>query len=253
MSVAAYYRDGVDITLSVPFQNEGGLAIRPVSATYSVLHQNGTELVGPTSVTDVSGLAAAIVVPAINNQLSAGVNREVRIITLVMIDSSGNAIDLDYYYSIETVEQLVPAENSLLRYAEALALAPDFAMLDAWGRNTKRKQIAALIEAYHRLASLRLKPNNDGLTSLTDITVNTLPEIDAKFLDAFRRAQMIEADQILSRNTVDSQRKDGLLSYSNGEVTNFYRTDKPLDLLVSNKALKIVGRYVDYSVRIGRA
>ncbi|GAL22948.1 hypothetical protein JCM19235_1249 [Vibrio maritimus] len=63
---------------------------------------------------------------------------------------------------------------------------------------------------------------------------------------------MLEAEHLLGGDGTEDLRAKGVMSYTVGEVKQFFRTSKPLDLVVSKHALRYIGRYVQYNRRLSR-
>lgn len=249
-----HFRAGFDIDINVPFQREDKTSVVPASASYRLLHQDGTELITSTAIQDLTNDTVTVPVDSSNHVLAPNALREVRVLVLTMEDAhSGNEYEVEHYYTIESLNELSFGTNSLMTYAEALSIVPDFPFLRAWSRYDKRAQVSALIQAYHNLTRLVLRPMSLGYRSIREITAEDQLTIEPELLKDFRHAQLVEADILLGGNSVEAKRRSGLLSYSTGEVTSFYRTEKPLELPVSKEAMRFVGRHVSFSVRIGRA
>jgi hypothetical protein len=68
--------------------------------------------------------------------------------------------------------------------------------------------------------------------------------------DGLLKAQIIEANFLLSDQTPEKQRLAGLLSHSAGESAHFYRTTKPLELPVCRAAALALKGIISYVTRI---
>lgn len=87
-----------------------------------------------------------------------------------------------------------------------------------------------------------------GELNAVDIAALPLP-----MRKAFMKAQIIEANVQLNGDPVSELRKAGVMSYTVGEVKQFFRTVKPLDFTVSMKTLGQIGKYIQYNRGIARA
>lgn len=245
---------GFDLRVKIPFQDEDGTQLLVSSASYRIIGQDDSELLGTQTISDVKSNYVEIDIPKSLNALSSDSVRETRAIELTMSESvSGKEFVVLHYYLIESNAQLVIGVNSLQTYGEALAKVPDFSNLDHWSRSDRRSHTSAMVQAYFNICSLPLGVNEKGYTTVRDLVKDDIATLDPLWFEAFCKAQIVEANHLLARNTVESLRTQGLISYSVGESTSFYRTDKPLEMAVCKDALRHIAKYIDLSMRIGRA
>lgn len=156
---------------------------------------------------------------------------------------------------IESEDLLRPLENSFATWGELSLTARSMVGLRDYSYATESEQKAALINAYHTIGEVSV----DFLSySLRDVTAKSTKELDAdswamlsnQQKEKLIRAQLIEANFLLSGNTPEKQRLSGLLSHSAGESTHFYRTSKPLELPVSRATALAMKGIITYAFRI---
>jgi hypothetical protein len=136
------------------------------------------------------------------------------------------------------------------------------------------QQKAALIQAYHNIGDVhvdfcpphrraRYWPQNrmwddtgifesdlEKIYSTRQLKTETWAKLHPDQKERLIRAQVIEANFLLSGNTPEKQRLAGLLSHSAGESAHFYRTVKPLELPVCRATALALKGIISYVTRI---
>lgn len=222
-----------------------------------------------TPVADADSLS--VVVPANLNVLATGTVTSVRIVELEVTLADGVIVPLTQEYLITAKTRLVVGQNSFVTYPESLMYTMDFApnTLSGWERYQERVQREqALIEAFQSITRLPLFVERD-LDNQSKIRDEDLWErrtwfsdlepgeyltlVPAKQRTDLARAQLLEASALLEADPVVMARREGLMSTSVGESSQFFRTSKPLDLpIVSQRALGMIKRYLSWSARTVR-
>jgi hypothetical protein len=286
------YLAGTAVTLSIPLADRNGNALTATSVDYRVVKGDGTEVIAKTAVPGfVSGASAvSITVSSVNNAVAAidpntvtfaqidtftvRESRQVEVFATV----GGNVIVLTKSYALEPAESLIPGVNSFLTYAQADLLSMDIPNTAGWDAAFEKDRIAALVESRWRIVQLRfalLNSNmnfgqdnlgfvpegsfptpytgmfmfNGNLSVLTPKQFNALPP---RFLAAVRKAQVAQANALLTTDPIAERRADGLVLESIGEVRQMYRQGKPLDLPVCKGALRYLSPFVTFSKKLGR-
>jgi hypothetical protein len=264
----AIYRENTSVKVTVPFTDDTGSSFTPDSATYAVYDHLDNEIVAETSVS-LGSDSVEITVDGANNMISDGYQRGFRNIQVKFV-TGGDEIYVRQEYLIKKNNELSIMVNSFQTYAIAAMSAQDLASLDAWQHKSRDERCQAMIEAFHRLMTMTFSPwkHNDiyketvaddapwsrrsNVIKLTDYTQAEFERLNPNFLEALRRAQIVEADVILEGDIVGDKRRAGLLSETIGESSAMFRPGKPLDMGVSAQALRQLKGYISYSVRIGR-
>lgn len=273
---------GTDVALQVPLQDKVGNPLTVSAISYRVTDENGVELVPATALASfVAGSAAAgIAIPAAENTLAAGVARGLRNVELTCT-IGGNQIFLHAAYAIEIADPLVVGVNSFMTYAQAEFTALGLPNIDAWNGADEQARIAALMDARSHIVQLSFTPLNsnvnwgqDSLNFIPEGTYNTdyvgdssmflfngnldllrpdqFKSLPSRFVDALKRAQVVEADAILGGNSIEQKRREGLVQDNIGESRQMFRQSKPLELPVCRRALGYLGYFVTFAKRIGR-
>ncbi|MFT4064278.1 hypothetical protein [Paraburkholderia sp.] len=280
---------GTNVQCVIPLADRSGAPLNAQSVRYRIVDQANAELQPLTPLDDfVAGAAdVQITVPASLNALGATPTehtiptREGRIVELYLTLSDGNETSQTFIYAIEPVDVLVTGLNSFQSYAQAQITAIDIPNTPAWDCATDEDRYAAMIEARWHLCklsyyllncnlnfgqdSLNFVPEGvyqskyvatdslfmfDGnLELLNADQFNALPE---RFKGALRKAQVAEADAILSQDVVASKREQGITSDAVGTTRQTFRSTKPLDMPCSKRAMSYLSYFLTNSKRLAR-
>lgn len=261
------YAPNTAVTVTAQLVGDDGNPLVPTSLQWRVLDESDTELQAWASVTlpDPTAPVVSVTVSDALNTLGAGVVRGIRRIEFKVVTATSTVV-IDQSYLLQASSALVFGVNTFLTHSQALLLSMDFApsYLVGW-RNalTKEDQEQALIQAHSRLVRLRyhMEFTDDqsriiyhpwGRSSFIDLTPAQVADLEANMLKALKRAQLIEAAHVLTEDGVNAARKDGLMSMTVGESSQFFVPSKPLDLGVCRDAYAEIARYVDRTIRLGR-
>lgn len=225
------------------------------------------------------------------SELPAEATNGYRIYGIVARTALGGELWKQFYEVIvESGKQLRPFVNSFATWGElmlAMRAMPASASLQCGSNCTTTpgsvgpggegnpNMVAAFITAFHNIANVNVDfcpPNArvryhdqsrmwdhegifDDMSSAIRSTRQLTPELWEKLKpwqrEALIRAQVIEANFLLSGLTPEKQRLSGLLSHSAGESAFFFRTSKPLDLSVCRDTAKALKGIITYVARIG--
>ncbi|MGI1988694.1 hypothetical protein [Shewanella glacialipiscicola] len=257
--------EGTDITFLTQLVNSQGQPMKVSILQWALLNELEEEIAGDT-VSDLVGESYEIKVLKEFNTITSDSVRETRMLVVRLMDADGKIETQKTYYLIEKEATLVIGENSFITYLQCLKLVPSIPNLAAFGAATEEQQKAALSYAYNNIGRLSLVDGAAGIevgrrhmAFYKKIPENTrdLEFEDFKYLpDNFKAdlalAQIVEAEYLLGGDGIETLREKGIMSYTVGEVKQFYRTSKPLEIGVSKKALAHIGRYINYTRRIGR-
>lgn len=261
------YAEQSDVTLTIDFTDSAGASVSPDSASYRVLNEAGVELVASTALV-VAGSSAEVTVPASVNALETGKTRAARQIELTML-VGGNTIKKSVLFLVESADIVLAYENSFQSFAQALLVSLDMPDLEIWWDKPDAERKRALIAAYRNISRLRFrvpvpstidvqsiepyshKEQGTYINEINLLTAAQFEALDDQFKSAVYQAQVAEADYLMNTESIEMKRKD-MISETIGESSNFFRSSKPLDLIVSRKTSRILGRYLDYSVSIRR-
>lgn len=196
------------------------------------------------------------------NQLAVGESSTIRVIEMEVTTTEGIRVRSEPYL-IKTDTILVIGVNSFQSYYTA---AMNAAMMmdkhvEGWDEADRNSRELALVEAHSRVLRLPLR-FVDGQGKLVDDQMNVrgigtpnpdLLLLEPKLLTALRKAQVLEASELLSSDPVREARMNGVLSMTVGESSQFFRSARPLELPVGREALRVLGPWLVWSARFGRS
>ncbi|HHF3053204.1 TPA: hypothetical protein ACPJ1H_004021 [Vibrio alginolyticus] len=253
------------IDFAIPFLDEQGESISVAKVLWEVLDEKESSIAAGEITPAVDDTQVVIELGSEICTISNGQNTEVRLLKITLV-AQESEVSIREYFTLENEQTVTPAENSFVTYLEALRLMPEFPQFVAFNTATEQERKAALIAAYRNIGNIEFAKgaliDNEGSPMLTDsgdsfwTTLQITPELydvlDKSVKQNLEFAQMVEAEYILGGDGTEDLRSKGVLSYSVGEVKQFFRTSKPLELSVSKHALKYIGRYVQYDRRLTR-
>lgn len=259
------YLAGASVTVKIPLIDSGGLPIVASSASYRVLDQGGNMVVAPTTISpwDPSYTEATISIPALQNALATGDLRDIRIVELSLITTLGTLL-LATQYIIESLDPLVAPDNSFQTLSAAELVAASVPGLAGWNSASRNDKIAAMIQARLNIAQFQFRYVFDawqdrvepqfGIGDLLLLTLQQFNTLPTEFLKALKRAQVIEASNIISaaNDDVAAMREQGVVQKKVGESSFTFSTGQKLKQSVHPQTLECLSKYITYRVRIGR-
>ena len=272
---------GTTVKVTVPLVTKRGEALTPSAVSYRLLDEKDAEVFPLTAVPGyVPGSTVDLEIDALLNELALNESRGVRQIELTMVDELGNTHQSSSYYGIEGSDLLVAGGNSIQTYAQALMTAQSMPDVAGWDDATESDRLRALLEAKLKLYALNFRPyigvigqdneqfgapstvatsfaTSDPIsvtTSLEYLKPEQFAQLPVRFLSALRRAQIAQANDQLSFDTVARAREQGLISDQVGETKQVFKTDGvgPLRMIVCKRALQYLAGFVVFNPRIGR-
>ncbi|WP_151708809.1 hypothetical protein [Acinetobacter brisouii] len=187
----------------------------------------------------------------------------VRVVEFQLTLSDGNIYPVDFAYIISPREQLIAGYNSFQTLREGHLSAMSVANTTNWDASTEPQRVAAMMEAYRRICSLRFTDITQGqaylnesriLGDLSRVPPREFKDLSYRLRRALHLAQIAEAEAVLGGGEqADLLRKAGLISQTIGETQEMWRSSKPLDMRVSKAAMMYLAPYVSLNMRSGRS
>lgn len=205
-----------------------------------------------------------ITVPAENNTLPDGAVRALRVVEAYFTSPTGT-VKVSFEYVIEAEHTLVVNVNTFQTYGEAVLGAYELFGLNGWANASKQDRAAALVAARRHIGQLRFRylfdafqdriENSFGVSDITMIDAKSWASLPVDFVQAIKRAQIIEADFLLNggENPVDVKRRMGIVSETIGESSMFMRSARPLEQAVCRRAMKELAKYTVNRIRTTRS
>lgn len=173
-----------------------------------------------------------------------------RVVTLTC-DVSGETLEFKELYAIESKDFLMKGRNGFAGFNAYLITAELTPEIAYFKRASELDKKMALDFAFKQMSKMSLV-GFEPYSKLEDIPVEDYEKFNDK-LKLFMMAQIIQADDLLGGNPIEDQRQSGVLSKTIGESSHFFRTAKPVDYPICQRAMKLIKGYVTFRVRIGRA
>ncbi len=261
-----FHPENYDVVITVPFSDAAGTEVTPSAASAKVLDGDGAEVV------DLGVLAFAndatssdVTIAGAFNVLPVGERFAIRILEVSMTFPAGT-LKRRFSYAVEADVALTLMENTFMSFEYASLVSTEFVNKTGWAVSDEGARKTALVEAYNRLTRIPMKWNPrdvDGNPIRTQ--ENVIPrdlwiEIDSDgfanfpthFKRALRRAQFVEANELLQGDTISAKRRAGILAETIGE-SSMRISENMVDYGVSTETLTTLAGYIHFDMRIGRA
>lgn len=224
-------------------------------------------------ITDASGVEVAtgvpvsvaygaylVETPSVANQLGT-LRRDIRVVEIEITNVDGVKSVRSFEYLIESADVLAEGENSFQTYPSAILASLSVSSLSAWNESSKDDRITALIDARLCFGPLRFRYafddnksvdlQSESLGNITTITPSQWHALPADFKAAVCRAQVMQADYLLSRDTRTDARAAGLLSQTIGESSETYAKGKPIaaSSVLCQRAMRELSRFLSSANR----
>jgi hypothetical protein len=267
------YPSGVAVSLTFPLVDFKGDPVTPTGLSVRVFDENEIEVVGSQSIVFNPGdPEIEFTVSAIANTLSGATRIGYRQVELIMTLAEGS-YTVSQGYGVKANVQLGVLENSFQTFGNALVLAETMPNLSGWIAATDSDRIAALIEAFTRLTRfgylVKWPRDPDAQNSIAWFdsrneiivprlwTMMSVERFMTLYPEAFRlairKAQISEANQILSGDIIADKRRAGIVSEKTGESSMTFNSSKPLNLGISQQAFQYITGYIDIKITLTRS
>lgn len=268
------YPENYIVEIDVPFTDLNGETIEPTALSAKLFGDNDTLIVdlGDIAIDGSSG-KHTITIEGEHNALAPEQLRSPRILRIQLTTPKG-AIPRSYTYAVEKDRRLELMKNTFISPEGAELLALEMTSASGWSIATQERRIAALAESYKRLTSIAMRFNRYGdLTSLhsfntiaqaapeeviltrevwATVTAEDFEAFPADFKNALRRAQLIDANEILQGDTIAKKHRAGIASETVGESSVTLRGGR-IEYGLSSEALRVLSGYIYNNVRVARA
>jgi hypothetical protein len=266
------FQAGGSVTLQIPLTDENDNDVAPTAVAWRLLDDMENEIVAPAAISGPFGDFIDLVVPPTNNSLPAGSVIAARTVELI-ITTASETIYKRAAYGLVARQQLQILVNSFQTLTQAELEARYIVGLQGWMTASEEDKIAAMAEAYRRLTRIGYfvrwprDPDAQNTVSWWNIRNTTIPARFWQFMKmdryltyypedfraALRKAQVSEADVILSVDPAKSRRDDGIIKEEIGESRVTFRDSKPLDLGIAKRTLRFLDGYVNLRMTLTRS
>lgn len=240
-------------------------AIDPASANWTLFDDEGTELVSNQGLTVAGGEGQlSITIVQAHNVISG--SNGARTAVLLVTNAAGEQVTMEQSYVLQGVTALAVPASSGMTMAKAMMVANEMGndLITTWLEADAPEQKRSLLEAWRHVARLSFLPFNgldatgvdndiaEGRFRLNELTAENWAQMPQQFVDAVRRAQLIQAAVILGADAAFDRRMDGLLSKTVGESSEMFAARKPVSAL-HPKARAEIMRFLNRTITVGRA
>ncbi|SOC90002.1 hypothetical protein SAMN05216358_0018 [Rhizobium sp. AN5] len=270
-----FYPEDYVVEVIVKFTDLNGAAITPTAISAVLTDGEDAEVVDFGALPfDAAEGQKLIAIPKEFNRLVDGEIRAARILR-VKIETEQGTIPRSFSYAIESEQRLVQMINTFQTLEAAEFAALDTPNTSGWSVASEPQKLAALTEAYRRLTLIPMKfptfaPGSrfDNWNTIAsrelveetvierdmwhEITVDMFADFPAPFKKALRRAQFIEANEILQGDAVSKKHRAGIVTETIGESSVTLRAGA-VDFGISSETMKALVGYVYFNNRIRRA
>jgi hypothetical protein len=256
---------GTAVTLQIAYVDYNDVAVVPTGVSYTVRNENDDELAADIPVAGPYTDKATITIAG-NLNTPAGA----RMIELKMTNAAGDTF-VDAVYEVRDRVRLVLLDNSFITYLQAQLIANMMPNAVGWQGATEDQRIYALMAAYERLTrfaylikwpeqvdtqNILLQDQHARITPQMwpAMTPELLAPYPVNFRNALAKAQVIEANAVLTGDPIADKRRAGLMAESVGESKMMWRGGvRPLDYGVHRDTFDALKGYIDYRLTLTRA
>jgi hypothetical protein len=270
-----FYPEGYTVELVVAFTDLNGAAVTPTVVNATLTDGEDAVLANFDNIVIEDGAASATVtVPSGYNLLDDGELRAARILHVELVTAAGS-IKRSLSYVVESEQRLEIMTNTFQTYEAAEIQALDIPNISGWSSASEDQRKAALVEAYRRLTNIPMKfptygaqRNWDGFNKLIDrdlecetiitregwneVTPDLYSSFPSGFKKALRRAQFLEANELLQGDSVGAKHRAGIVTETIGESSVTLRAGR-IDFGVASQTLQALTGYIYFNMRIKRA
>lgn len=250
---------GCDITLTVDYiYNDSELTL--TNFQYSVYNAAGTLLTGPTTDPDfdADNTSSTITIDGTHNTITT--KKDIRHVVCSLVTVAGT-YRKDVFYEVEgNVLLLTPLEDSFVTYPESVLIRSRISEpLTYYDALTDELKAVVLANAYDRINNLSFSydaiqastpsPLTYDAQTLSDLSTGAFNALNARFLEAVKKAQIVEANSLVEYSPVSEKIRAGIISETIGESSMFF-SQKNLDrgsdnkLGISDEAYAYLGKWL---------
>lgn len=254
----------IQLQITVPTENDGS-AMTIIGVSFS-LYENATLMSGPTVLptTSTNGIYTHTIPANLN---VVGGTTEVKSVfraNYTFTSALGTKV-VNVRYIVEKEDTLIHMENTFQTLSEAHLIASDLTDLDMWLTASEDYQVNSLKMAYDKISRLAFRFERDSkeyldhnrsygyIHDMSDAEPSDWESFPKDFKLAIRKAQVLEANQILQGSEVEDKRRDGIISETIGESKMFFNSRIPIRLPVCRAAMNVLSKFIYKSNKIGRA
>jgi hypothetical protein len=262
------YKSGTAVT--TVFSLAAGDGVLAPTALRARVHDEEGNLIADwaaVALPEAGADSVAVATAAPQNTLVPPQLRGVRVVELEVVDTAGTTY-LEAAHVLESSQLLVPGINSFQTYYQAVLEAQLYTdeTMSGWAAQTDQAvRQRALSEAFERIRMMPvvIEWQNDQTIirsifndppRLRDLDSAQIMRLDTRLMKALKKAQLVEANDILVADPLQALRRAGIQSQTVGESSNYFGATRPFDYGgVCAETRRVLARWVRSRTRIGRA
>lgn len=252
-----------------------GIAYAASAAVWEIFDEAGVSVADGLVLSEDIGQTVAFTTAGASLVLPVGIPSAGREIVVTLATPDG-LVELREYFVLVSAAPLKPFVNSVMSYAEAVAVresfGPDMAGWD--GAASHQQRVNALINAHANISRIAFSVSQSPSRQASDYAgygtgsdnvfdmrrrvnlsaLNSLSfaELPASFTKALKLAQVVEADAVLGGDIVGEKRRDGIISETVGESSTFFQSRPLIDLPISRRTYAILKSYINLNFSVSR-
>lgn len=261
------YPESSIVQINVPFTDLNNAPVVPTEVR-AVLFDGEEQVMedfGAVTFNLVDGFATITILAQLN-ELTDLEPREARVLLVDLITASGT-ISKRSSYIIQAEQTLEIMANSFQTLETAEIAAIDMINLSGWHGAENESKTSALVDAYNKITQIPMtyysvvaengvpdERSDVGLTrdSWFSMTYNGFQALPARFRRALRRAQLLEANEIILGDNIQRKRTAGIVTETIGESSVTLRGNK-MNFGLSDQAMSALTGFIRFDFRIVRA
>lgn len=202
---------------------------------------------------DIGEEEIKIEIEADRNFLDPDVAMGYRHIDLYVENTEGTFIEFIEYFLVGEIK-LEIMKNSYQTYGEAQLTATSCSDMQSWIQEYPREdKISSLVSAFYKMGQLCFKVDDRVINNLNSLSKSDFLSLNPNFVNAIRRAQVIESNALSAYNIGDMMKRQGVLSSTIGETSQMFKTGNTAINKLSYTAINELTGWLYRNVTIGRA
>lgn len=222
------FASNTSITISVPYEYNGQ-SLTLTNFEYELSDANSVVLLPRQADPNFSALntASELVLGASLNASTA--KRDVRMLTCYLTTVDGEFVVPQVYTIKGNPLKLTPLEDSFMTYPESVLIRSKIAEeMTYYDDLPAELAVIALENSFTRLATLKFQVGVTVVDDIKSLTIDAFNALDADFLLALKKVQIIEANLIVENSPIKDKIRAGIISETIGESSMFFRQSGPL-------------------------
>lgn len=217
------FASNTTITINIPYEYNGN-TLTLTNFEYELSDANSVVLLPRQADPNFNpaNTSSDIIIDAALNASTE--KRDVRMLTCYLTTADGEFIIPQVYTLKGNSLLLTPLVDSFMTYPESVLvrskIAEEMAFYDAL---TPELAVIALENSFDKLSGLKFQIGTTVISDIKSLTLAAYNALDANFLLAIKKVQIIEANLIVENSPIRDKIRAGIISETIGESSMFFR------------------------------